>query len=756
VDVIERATEHDPSRRFKSAAAMETALAAQLTESTVGGRDSVQLRRSFGYRLAATITAVLVVSGAVSAAVWRFGPDSLIERQRQSTPVIPAAARADVGTATPEIRAADGKPNSDTDAGPSEEAAAPQVRLNAGDWILVADIDNRTGEEVLDGTIEVAVKRELEYSEFVRVAQRDRVEDALLALGQPLDSHLDRGLARKVALRDGSLRADLAGSVDKTPGAYVITLDVITPGDNRTVMSVTEKVTTQQHILAAVRKQVLAIRQALGEPLASVDRSRTLLASTQLPSIEALSLYTRAAKALDVRRPIKMDWLAVERLARRAVENDPMFARAALMLAYALGNQDRPQEEYLPYAERAFRLADTATPQERYFIIGSLHQMKSGGRRPAPTPQAREELEQAVAAYEALFALQPDHYDLLNNLRLAYNALGRDRDLAWMALRVAEARPLSVTENLGVARRLLGDGNLDGARRYAARAELALPRGSAAAPPTQAALARLFSAYIAWLQDDPREALRIADRVLSTAGEFDIVNRRELYLRLWALYAVLGRLRQAEHTIEALRGTDGVDLDSRYQSDLAQAQFLSVTEQLVRLRELMATQAREPLASGTHPRFAARIDYLIEGGLLELAERDLEWFKQRSPGSTQIYDSLRAALERALGHPDAAIAGFQKVNQKGQNAASAFASALESVGRFSEAIDEIERAGTDRADIVSGNTLGLWLHGRAQLARLYRKNGQNDRAREVEAHLLKLLAMADADHPLVQELRARH
>jgi hypothetical protein len=782
VDVIERATEHDPARRFEGASAMETALAAGLVELTVGGRDSVQRRRSFGYRLAATITAVLVVSGAVSAAVWRFGPDSLIERQRQSTPVIPATPPAPRGAPTSEMRVADSNPAPEADAGPSAEAAAPPLRLNAGDWILVADIDNRTGEEVLDGTIAAAIKRELEYSEFVRVAQRDRVEDALRALGQPLDSRIDRGLARKMALRDGGLHAELAGSVDKVPGGYEITLDVIGPGDDRAVMSVKETVASQRDILPAVRKQLLSLREALGETPASVDRSRKLLASVRVPSIRALHLYTQATAMMDLRDGPRPDRGAVERIARLAVQEDPMFAPAVILLAWR--NPDPPEED-LRYAEHALKLADTATPQERYFIIGSFHHMNSFAPRGSPmTPQRREALERAVAAYEALFALQPDYYELVNNLRNVYGALGRDRDRAAMDLRLAEARPLSVIENLGVANRLLREDNLDGARRYAARAESALPRGAAAAPPRQAefarlgttppalaAQARLFSAYIAWLQDDPREALRIADRVLATAGTLYQDDRREIYSRLWTLYAALGRMRQAERTVEALRGTDGTDSNRTLQSDLAEAQFLLLSGQVGRLRELLAVRAREPLGPDTPPYLAGRIDYLIEVGLLELAERDLKWFKQTfqpNAPSEGIYENFHAGLERVRGNPETAILGFEKaktfvsnnpqanaVNAQGQFLASHLAAALESVGRVPEAIAELERVGPDRVGIVSQNTLGRWLRGRAQLARLYRKNGQDKEARELEADLLKLLAMADADHPLVQELRAR-
>ena len=103
------------------------------------------------------------------------------------------------------------------------------------------------------------------------------------------------------------------------------------------------------------------------------------------------------------------------------------------------------------------------------------------------------ELEKAAAAMEALFALQPDHYALRGNLRNVYQLLGRERDLAWMNLRLADARPWSVDVNLEVANQLLREGNVDGAPRYGARAESALSPGSSAADPNLAAGVRLFS-----------------------------------------------------------------------------------------------------------------------------------------------------------------------------------------------------------------------------------------------------------------------
>ena len=39
-------------------------------------------------------------------------------------------------------------------------------------------------------------------------------------------------------------------------------------------------------------------------------------------------------------------------------------------------------------------------------------------------------------------------------------------------------------------------------------------------------------------------------------------------------------------------------------------------------------------------------------------------------------------------------------------------------------------------------------------AELYRKIGRDEEAREIEAELLKLLAYADPDHPILRQLRA--
>jgi tetratricopeptide (TPR) repeat protein len=91
--------------------------------------------------------------------------------------------------------------------------------------------------------------------------------------------------------------------------------------------------------------------------------------------------------------------------------------------------------------------------------------------------------------------------------------------------------------------------------------------------------------------------------------------------------------------------------------------------------------------------------------------------------------------------------------------AQKLADAWDGLGETSKAIEVLEKAVERQPTLMPANPMLLhhmWLGSNAQLARLYRKNGDEAKARVLEDRLLKLLAVADTDHPLLKELRARH
>lgn len=208
----------------------------------------------------------------------------------------------------------------------------------------------------------------------------------------------------------------------------------------------------------------------------------------------------------------------------------------------------------------------------------------------------------------------PDHYFLRNNLQNLYGALGRERDLAWMALRIADARPWSVRVNFEVANQLLRQGNVDGAWQYGARAESALSPGSAAAEPDLAVSVRLFRAYVAWLQDDPDEMLRLLDRAAASVEELAGGERRQVLRRLWTMYAAAGRLRQAEQAIESAHTYDPGDFVYALNTDLARAELFVERGDLSGLRAFAAARWKDPLPDAAPPFVARRLTFLIDAG----------------------------------------------------------------------------------------------------------------------------------------------
>jgi tetratricopeptide (TPR) repeat protein len=84
------------------------------------------------------------------------------------------------------------------------------------------------------------------------------------------------------------------------------------------------------------------------------------------------------------------------------------------------------------------------------------------------------------------------------------------------------------------------------------------------------------------------------------------------------------------------------------------------------------------------------------------------------------------------------------------------AAALEKRGETQNAIAVLEEASQGRARYLSamGVSPAYWTRNRYQLAWLYRKTGREAEARAIEAELLKLLAFADADHPILVALKA--
>ncbi|HEY6616020.1 MAG TPA: serine/threonine-protein kinase, partial [Vicinamibacterales bacterium] len=150
VDVVEALLKPEPEGRFQTATAVEAALAESMRGDDESRGSASAGRRRWLPSLTLAAVIVLIASAALALAL----------SQRQSRAEVRAATAHQQSDAPVVVQQGPPPPLAPT---PAETATAPppvSTRLNAGDWILVASFDNQTGEAVLDGTIEAALKRE--------------------------------------------------------------------------------------------------------------------------------------------------------------------------------------------------------------------------------------------------------------------------------------------------------------------------------------------------------------------------------------------------------------------------------------------------------------------------------------------------------------------------------------------------------------------------------------------------------------------
>ncbi len=425
----------------------------------------------------------------------------------------------------------------------------PVVPFDARDWVLVTAFDNRTGEAVLNGTVEHALEQELTESRFVNVVSRQRLVDTLELMQKSTERRPDPLTGREVALRDGQIRVLIAGRVESVGPKYAVTADILRPSDGSVVVSIREEARDAADLMRAMRALSLNVRAALGEMLSSIAAAQDALPQVTTPSLRALQLY---AQALDTfHGSVQHETgAATERLLREALAEDPEFASAHILIAeaiFAQWTEDLAQRnrETWTHVQRARATSHRASEVERLYITGKSDQLEAYMQDPTPDVSAQLRLfERSSAAFEALLRLQPDHYPAISFLSANYRRLQRFDAARALRFRSAEVRLTHYGSQICAAQHALDAGDPATARAYVERAA-ALSAPQRIAESTEAWV-RLFEAHEAWLRDAPEEALVVANAMEPEIRQMPpSIRRGQWALHLVSMYLTLGRLDDA-------------------------------------------------------------------------------------------------------------------------------------------------------------------------------------------------------------------
>ena len=597
------------------------------------------------------------------------------------------------------------------------------IPFNARDWVLVARFENRTGQPLLDGTLEYALANELSRSRYVNVAPRERIGDALRLMRRPPDTPVDAMIGREICLRDGEIRALVTGRIEKFGSKYVLNVELVDPNQGTAIASTVENAAAEEQLLPAARRISDEVRAWLGEEPRSIQERGKRLAKVTTRSLKALQLYSRAdAVIAGENDPV------AEELLRQAVAEDPEFASAYIHLAHAIHNQNRPKAEFLPPAETAFRLSETTTERERYFIRGSYYQLLGQD-------------EKAITSYQTLLTLYPDHYWGIGNLAYCYEKQGRVKNGLEMRARRADLRPKDFRSNAEAAFSLA---LFDPVRSsiYVRRARELVTPAILEEDPGGVSWLELVPAEENWLAGNIPEALRIADGVAAKIDSLGDKAREDYADNLFGVYLELGRIDSAEGCLQKIS-----DPVFRHEK-MSRVSFMREDPDALK-RDLESSR------EGAWQRIPKiRLCLLARAGLLSEADRLLTQFEQCCSGEPYVR-ILRGEVAFARGQNDEAISELEEGTSHNADSfpffftgSESLARALRKKGDLGRAIDVLERASARRRQAAFYQAGQYWVWIRYRLAQLYREAGRENEARTIEEELRKLLSLADPTHPI--------
>ncbi|HXG68667.1 MAG TPA: tetratricopeptide repeat protein, partial [Blastocatellia bacterium] len=243
--------------------------------------------------------------------------------------------------------------------------------LTDKDTILLADFVNTTGDAVFDGTLKHGLAVQLEQSPYLNIFPEERARETLRLMERSPDEKITREVGREICQRRG-IKALLVGTIVSLGRNYVITLEAINSQSGEAIARQQTEAESKEQVLKALGRAATAMREKLGESLASIRKFDAPIEQATTASLEAFKDYT-----IGVELWRKGQYAQSVPALKRAIERDSEFALAYLQLGtsyrdmrnLALGNQ---------YLERAYQLRNRVSERERLTISATFFRHVTG------------------------------------------------------------------------------------------------------------------------------------------------------------------------------------------------------------------------------------------------------------------------------------------------------------------------------------------------------------------------------------------
>ena len=580
--------------------------------------------------------------------------------------------------------------------------------------VVLADFVDSSGDAVLGGALNDAIRIDLSQSPFATVLSAGKVRATMATMRQPDNATLTPALAREVCERN-SAQVLLQGALSKFGQRYLVSLRASSCLTGDLLAEDRDEVDRQDDLPGAFDGLASKIRRSLGESRASIRRFDRQLFPTHTGSLAALKAYSEGKRLYN-----RGDWAGALPLFRHAVELDPEFATAYLHIAsvyYNFKDWDHEREAL----RRAYALQNALSEGNRLYLAAVYSHEVSG------------DLYESLNAYKAWVALYPNEKGAWGNLVAQYDDLGQ------AALGVEPAR-----------RTLAMDPSVDAAYQNLAMVQLHSGQPAAAQKTCELASARHMDnetlrellLQIMYVRHDAPGVTR----QLAWGRDHD----RPLSLRIDEILVAVaaGRIRLAEGLIGSLNGVDVSDERSaeRVLSLLRIGRMFAdegFTQQSSNILKSLpsATPDENSLVALVEDGEGAQADATLRQMSSEHGHETL-WKDEKAP-------EVRAALLLARHRPQEALDALRPALQfDGLTFGPAYlrGRAYRDLGQDDLALIEFEKI-TRRPYIDPLSS--QYPLAELEIARIYSRKGEPAKARAQYRRFLELWKAADSDAPLL-------
>ena len=225
--------------------------------------------------------------------------------------------------------------------------------------VLIADVDNRTGDPAFDGTLEPMLRRALEGAGFISAFDRNGIRRTL---GVQPPARLDAAAAGELAVKQG-LGVVLASSIVPQGSGYLISVKATQTVTGNIVADARRRAPDKDAVLETANRLIAGVRNALGDAVSESDQifAMTSLSAT---SLDVVRHYAAAQNASS-----NNQFAEARDHALQAVALDPEFGVGYQLLAVVSQNLRR-LDDARKYSDQALRFLGGMTERERLSTRG--------------------------------------------------------------------------------------------------------------------------------------------------------------------------------------------------------------------------------------------------------------------------------------------------------------------------------------------------------------------------------------------------